>query len=68
MNFISWQKISPMAGSTGNLILVSVYSQFKELVLHSAHFQLKAYLFSPQLFTSRRVSVQPLCVKKIFIL
>lgn len=67
MNFISWQKISPVAESTGNLILVSVYSQFKELVLHSAHFQLKAYLFSPQLFTSCRVSVQPLCVKKIFI-
>lgn len=50
MNFISWQKMNPKTESTGNLILVFVYSQHMELVLHNAHFQLKAYLFPPQLF------------------
>ena len=53
MNFISWQKMNPKPESTRNPRLVSVYSQLLGLVLHNAHFQLKADLFPPQLFTSQ---------------
>lgn len=64
MNFISWQKMNPKTESTGNLILVFVYSQHMELVLHNAHFQLKAYLFPPQLFTSQSCSCTTTLLRK----
>lgn len=67
MNFISLQKMNTKPESTRNLILVSVYSQLMELVLRNAHFQLKAYLFPPQLFTSQSCScTTTLCQENLY--